>query len=109
MLADVRCLASGSASSSRGLVVEASSRVQGDQSASRSSASLDRGPGSSSSSPGRRSRGDFPERSLPLAQITGAAPRVVKVKRKRVLRRRNAPGSRRENFIPWVPVDVDGP
>ena len=42
-------------------------------------------------------------------QITGAAPRVVKVKRKRVLRRRNAPGSRCENYIPWVPIDADGP
>ena len=59
--------------------------------------------------PGWRARGDFPDRSLPLAQIIGASPRVVKVKRKRVLRRRNAPGSRCENFIPWVPVDADGP
>ena len=39
VLADVRRLASSSASYSWGLVVEASSRVQGDQSASRSSAS----------------------------------------------------------------------
>ena len=109
MLADVLRLASGSASSSRGLVVEASSQVQGDQSTSRSSASSDGGPGSSSSAPGRRSRGDFPGRSLSLGQITRAALRVVKVKRKRVLKRRNAPRSMCENFIPWVPVDADIP
>ena len=34
---------------------------------------------------------------------------MVKVKRKRALGRRNAPGSRCENFIPWVPNDTDGP
>ena len=34
---------------------------------------------------------------------------MVKVKRKRALKRRNAPGSRCENFIPWVPVDADCP
>ena len=32
-----------------------------------------------------------------------AAPQVVKVKRKMVLKRQNAPGSRAENFIPWIP------
>ena len=26
-----------------------------------------------------------------------------------MLKRRNALGSRCENFIPWVPVDADGP
>ena len=36
-----------------------------------------------------------------------AAPRVVKVKRKRVLKRQNTPGSRGENLIPWIP-DVAG-
>ena len=34
---------------------------------------------------------------------------MVKVKQKRALRRRNAPGSRCENFIPWVSDDTDGP
>ena len=34
---------------------------------------------------------------------------MVKVKRKRALKRRNAPGSRCENFVPWVPDDMDGP
>ena len=34
---------------------------------------------------------------------------MVKVKRKRVLRLRNTPGSRGENFIPWIPDDADSP
>ena len=34
---------------------------------------------------------------------------MVKVNRKRALKRRNAPGSRGENFIPWVPDVADDP
>ena len=34
---------------------------------------------------------------------------MVKVKRKRALKRRDAPGSRCENFVPWVPDDTNGP
>ena len=56
-----------------------------------------------------RARGYRPERILPLTQVAGAAPRVVKVKRKRALGCRNAPGSRCEDFIPWVPDDAVGP
>ena len=97
VLTDVRRLASGSASSSRDLVVEASSRVQGARSASRSFASSSRG-SDLSSAPGRGARVHRPERILPLAQAAGAAPRVVKVKRKKALKRRNAPGSRCENL-----------
>ena len=108
VLIDVRRLVSGSASSSRDPVVEASSRVQGARSASSLSTSSSRGSGSSSAS-GRRARGDHPERFLPLTQVAGAVPRVVKVKRKRALKSRNAPGSGCENFIPWVPDDTDGP
>ena len=109
MIADVRRLVSGSASSSRDPVVEASSQVQGARSTSRSSASSSGGPSSSSSAPGRRARRDCLERFLPLAQVARSAPRVVKVKRKRALERRNAPGSRCENFILWVPDNTDGP
>ena len=45
VLADVRCLVSGSASSSKDMVVKASSRVQGARSASRSSSSSSQGSG----------------------------------------------------------------
>ena len=95
VLADVRHLVSGSASSSRYLVVEASSRVQGARSASRLSASSSRG-FDSSPAPGRGARGHRPERILPLVQVVRAAPRVVKVKRKRALKRRKrwGPGVR---------------
>ena len=96
MLADVRRLASGGASSSRGLVVEASSRVQGAHSASRSSASSSRGPDSPTT--GQEASGCGPVRILPLAQVTRATPRVVKIKRKKALKHRNAPGSRCENL-----------
>ena len=101
VLVDVRRLASDSASSSRDPVVEASSRVQGARSASGLSASSSRGL-DSSTAPGRGARGRRPERILPVAQITGATPRVVKVKRKRELKRQKASGSRGENFIPWI-------
>ena len=59
VLADVRRLASDSASSSRDPVVEASSRVQGARSASGLSASSGRGL-DSSSAPGRGARGRRP-------------------------------------------------
>ena len=91
MLADVRHLVSGSASSSRDLVIETSSRVQGARSASGSCSSSSRGSGLSSV-PSRGVRGHRPERILPLTQVAEAAPRVVKVKRKRALGRRNARG-----------------
>ena len=83
--------------------------MQGAQSASRSSASSSGGPSSSSSAPGRRARRDRFERFLLLAQVVGAVPRMVKAKLKRGLGLRNAPGSRCENFIPWVPNDTDDP
>ena len=82
--------------------------MQGARSASGLFASSSRGSGSSSA-PSRGARGHRPERILPLAQIAGVAPRVVKVKRKRALGRRNAPGSRCEDFIPWVLDDTDSP
>ena len=34
---------------------------------------------------------------------------MVKVKWKRASKRRNAPGSRGEDFVPWVPADTEGP
>ena len=34
---------------------------------------------------------------------------MVRVKRKRALKRQNAPGSRGENFIPWIPDIIDEP
>ena len=103
---DVRRLASGSASSSRDPIVGAPSRVQGARRAS--SATSGRG---SDSPPAfdRGTRGQHPERLLTLAPAVRASPQVVKVKRKRVFKRRDAPESRCENFVPWVPEDSEGP
>ena len=109
MITDLRSLVSGSASSSRNQVIEASSRVQGAGSTSRSSASSSKGSSSSPLAPGQRIRSSHPERLLPPTQVAGPAPRVVKVKRKRASRRRNAPGSKGEDFVPWVPADTEGP
>ena len=109
VLVDVRRLVSSSASSFRDLVVEASSQVQGARSRSRLFASSSWGSSSSPSAPSRKAKKGRPKRLLSLAQVAGAAPRVVKVKRKRALGRRNTPGSRGENFIPWIPDDADGP
>ena len=73
MLPDVQRLASGNVSSSRDLVVEGSSQVQGARSSSRSSASSSRVPDSSSTTD-REASGQGPERVLPLAQVAKAAP-----------------------------------
>ena len=108
MLADVRRLASGSVSSSRDLVVEASSRVQGARSSSWSPASSSRGPDSSSTAD-REVSGQSPKRVLPLVQVARAAPRVVKIKQKKALKRRNAPRSRSEDFVPWIPNHPNDP
>ena len=106
VLKDVRRLASGNASSSRDLVVGALSRVQGARSAS--SATSGRGSDLPPASD-RGTRGQHPERLLTLAPVVKAAPRVVKVKRKRALQRRDAPESQCENFVPWVLDDSEGP
>ena len=113
VVADLRRLVSRGASSSRDPAVEASSRVQGVGSASRASTSSS---GSSSSSPppppprpGRGTRSGHPE-MLPLpVQVAEPAPRVVRIRRKRAPGRRNAPGSKGEDFVPWVPADREGP
>ena len=97
MVADLRRLVSGSASSSRNPVIEASSRVQGARGTSRSSASSS---GDSSSSPPA-----CLERLLMPAQVAGLAPRVVKIKWKRASKRWNAPGSRvRTSYLGFLPT-----
>ena len=109
MVTDLRRLVSSGASSSRNPVIEASSRVHGVESTSRSSASSSGGSSSSLPALGERTRSSHPERLLLPAQVAGPAPRVVKVKRKRASGRRNAPGSKVEDFVPWIPADIEGP
>ena len=105
VIADLRRLISSSARPFGNPVVEASSRVQGAGRASGSSTS----PGEDSSSahpiPSRRTRSSSLE-LLPLPErVARSAPRVIKIKRKGAAGRRNAPGSKREDFIPWVSAD----
>ena len=108
MVADLRQLISGSASSSRNPVIE-SSWVNGTGSTSRPSASSSGGSSSSLPALGQRTRSSHPERLLLPSQVTGPAPRVVKVKRKRTSGLRKTPGSKGEDFVPWVPADTEGP
>ena len=102
VIADLRRLVSSSAHPSGGPVVEASSLVQGAWSASGSSTS----PGEDSSSaqpvPSRRTISSRPERLHFLEQVAESFPRVITIKRKGATGRRNAPGSKREDFITWV-------
>ena len=109
MIADLRRLVSDNASPSGNLVIEASSRVQGAKSTSRLSASSSGGSSSSRLDPGQRTRSICLMHLLPPVQVAGPAPRVEKVKRKWTSRRRNAPGSKGEHFVTWVPADTKGP
>ena len=109
MITDLWRLVSGSAISSGNPVIEASSRVQGAGSTSRLSASSSGGSSSSPPTPGQRIRSSHPERLLLLVQVAGPVPRVVTVKWKRASGRRNVPRSKGEDFVPWVPADIEGP
>ena len=102
IIADLRRLVSSSASPFDGSVVEASSKVQGTRSSSGSSTSPSEDSSSAQPVPSRRTRSSRPER-LPLPeQVSGSAPRVITIKRKGAAGRRNALGSKGEDFIPWV-------
>ena len=109
VIADLRHLVSSSACSSRDPVVEASSRVQGARSPSRPSTSSSGGSSSSHPSPSQRTRNSHPERLPSPVQVAESAPRVVKINRKGASGRRNALGSKGEDFVPWVRADTEDP
>ena len=90
------------------MVVEASSQVQGAWSLSQLPTSSSWGPDSSSAA-NREVSGVSLEHVLPLAQVALAAPRVMKIKRKKAFKRRDAPGSRSKDFVPWIPNRPDDP
>ena len=76
-----------------------------------SSLGLSTSPSEDSSSahpvPSRRTRSSRPER-LPLPKrVVRSAPRVIKIKRKGAARRRDAPGSKGEDFVPWVSAEQE--
>ena len=100
VITDLRRLVLSSARPSSGPVVEASSRVQVSWSASGSLTSSSEDSSSAQPVPSRRTKSSRPER-LPLPeQVIGSAPRVITIKRKGAAERRNAPGSKGEDFIP---------
>ena len=102
VIADLRHLISRSAHPSNGPLIEASSLVQGAGSTSSSSASPSEDSSSTHPVPNRRTRSNRPER-LPLPdRVARSAPQVIKIKRKGVAGRWNAPGSKGEDFVPWV-------
>ena len=105
VIANLRRLISSRARPSGGPVVEASSRVQGAGSASGSSTSPSEDSSSAQPVPSRRTRSSRPKR-LPLPkQVVGSAPRVIKIKRKGAVERRNEPRSKGEDFFPWVSAE----
>ena len=76
--------------------------MQGAGSASVSSTSPSQDSSSAHPDPSRRTRSSRPE-WLPLPErVAGSAPRVIKIKRKGAAGRRNAPGSKEEDFVPLV-------
>ena len=103
VIADLWRLVSRGASFSRGPVVEASIQVKDGGSTSGASTSSSGSSSSSPPAPGRGARRGYPERPPLQVQVSGPAPRVVRIKRKGASGRRNAPGSKGEDFVPWVP------
>ena len=79
--------------------------MQGVGSASGSSTSPSEDSSSVHPVPSQRTSSSRPER-LPLPErVAGSAPQVIKIKRKGAARRRNAPRSKGEDFVPWVSAE----
>ena len=79
--------------------------MQGVSSASGAFTSSSGSSGLSLPIPGRGTRSGHPERLRLPVQVVGPAPRVVRIRRKGAPGQRNAPGSKGEDFVPWVPAD----
>ena len=108
VIADLRCLISSSACFSGDPIVEASSRVQGAGHVSGSSTSPSGDSSSAHPVPNWRTRSSRPER-LPLPnRVVISSPRVVKIRQKGASGQRNAPGSKGEDFVPWVSAEHEG-
>ena len=109
VVVDLRRLVYCGESSSRDPIVEASSQVQDVGSASGASTSSSGSSRSFPPAPGRGARRGHLERQPLHVQVLGPAPRVVRIKRKGGPGRRNALGSKGEDFVPWVPADSEEP
>ena len=109
VIADLRRLVSRGASSSRDPTVEASSQAQGVGSASGASTSSSGSSISSPLAPSQGTRRGHPERPPLPVQVPRPAPWVVRIRRKGAPGRRNASGSKGEDFVPWVPANSEEP
>ena len=107
VIANLRRLILSSARPSDGLVVEASSQVQGVGSASGSLTSPSEDSSSAHPNPSRRTKSSYPEWFPLLDQVAESAPRAIKIKRKGAVGRRDAPGSKGEDLIPWVSAELE--
>ena len=108
VIVDLWRLISSSARPSGDPVFEASSWVQGTGHASGSSSSPSRDSSSTHPVPSRRTRSSRPER-LPLPdRVTGSVLLVIKIRQKGASRQRNVPGSKGEDFVPWVSAEHEG-
>ena len=58
--------------------------------------------------PSRRIRSRRPERIPLLDRVAGSAPRVVNIRRKGASGQWNVPGSKGEDFVPWVSAEHEG-
>ena len=105
VIANLRRLISSSARPSSDPVVKASSRVQGAGSASGLSTSPSEDSSSAHTVPSRRTRNSRPERLPLLEKVAGSAPRVIRIKQKGAVGRRNAPRSKGEDFLSWVSAE----
>ena len=107
VVADLRRLVSRGASSSKDPIIEASSRVQGVGSTSEASTSSSGSSNSSPPAPSQETRRGHPKRPPLPMQVPGPAPLVVRIKRKGAPEGHNAPGSKGEDFVPWVPTESE--
>ena len=105
---DIRRLISSCARPSKDPVVEASSRVRSVRDASGLSISLSRGFSSAHPAPSRGTRSSLPKQLPLLERGAGSIPRVVNIRRRGTFERRNVPGSRGEDFVPWVGSKPEG-
>ena len=109
VVVDLLRLILGDASSSGGAEAETEDQRSAAQSSSGPSASNSECSGSAQPA-SRWGEGGSPPDRLPLPSRGGkSAPQVIKVKRKRANRRRNAHGTQVKDFVPWVRPEPSQP
>ena len=106
---DLLNLIADSASSSRVLDAETSSRELVSRTLSGSSTSTSGDSGSAQPAPSRGENGYLPESLLLPRKGTSSAPRVLKIKKGGTTQRQNVLGAQVKDFIPWVRPESNRP